>query len=232
MLREPEGFLGGYVGVPRDHPLWGWDHEAVPHELGIEVHRRADLLAHLRGWTDPARVLAVEQGRICHVRIQRPRGIPQAQAGGGGDGADDADNWWFGFQCNHLYDVVPSSASASTFMAAETRAPSAPMATWFARSSTSRASCARSPMAYRCRLASGRPCRASASIRIRPGPHGHGRQVLANCPGAGGCAPRLAGSRTRRAAPGVRSATGSGRVSSASPTSMSRRSSTSCCCAC
>ncbi|TPG03895.1 hypothetical protein EAH84_15735 [Sphingomonas oligophenolica] len=35
----------------------------------------------------------------------------------------DAHAWWFGFDCNHLYDVVPGRAShQKRFLAAETGA--------------------------------------------------------------------------------------------------------------
>lgn len=38
MLRNTDnGFLCGYVGIPKDHPLWGWDANAVPPDIGIEL---------------------------------------------------------------------------------------------------------------------------------------------------------------------------------------------------
>lgn len=120
MLREPEGFLGGYVGVSRDHPLWGWDHEAVTPDLGIEVHGGLTYSRLCAEGPEPRRVLANEAGRICHVRMNR-RGMPVTGSGSPDDG--DADAWWFGFQCNHLYDVVPGAdPHRRRFMSAETSA--------------------------------------------------------------------------------------------------------------
>ena len=35
---RPGGFLGGYVGVPSDHPLHEFAADAIPGDLGVEVH--------------------------------------------------------------------------------------------------------------------------------------------------------------------------------------------------
>lgn len=125
MLREPEGFLAGYVGVPRDHPLWGWEHGAVPADLGIEVHGGLNYSRICEEGPSPApklsRRLATEARRICHVPEAPLRYEPLRQAGG--HRVEDPHAWWFGFSCDHIYDVVPGSRDrGGRFMAAETGA--------------------------------------------------------------------------------------------------------------
>ncbi|RSV32191.1 hypothetical protein [Sphingomonas sp. ABOLH] len=118
MLRDSgEGFLSGYVGVPEAHPLFGWDHDAVPTELGIDVHGGLTYSRICDDGPSPQRRLIVEAKRICHVVVGV---IPllQATEHRAGDG-----HWWFGFRCNHVYDVVPGSVrDRQRFMGAETAA--------------------------------------------------------------------------------------------------------------
>lgn len=119
MLRNPEGFLSGYVGVPKTHPMSGWDHEAVPVGIGIEVHGGLAYSRVCQSGPNPARRLIVEFRRICHVVV----GVEPVRHAT--DHRPHADQWWFGFDCNHLYDVVPGrkgQADRWRFMAAETAA--------------------------------------------------------------------------------------------------------------
>lgn len=118
MLRDhPDGFLSGYVGVPESHPLFGWDHKAVPSSLGIEVHGGLTYSHTCDEGPNPQRRLITEVRRICHVVVGS---VPLTHAtdhrvGGG--------QWWFGFDCNHLYDVVPGRLlDRQRFMGAETNA--------------------------------------------------------------------------------------------------------------
>jgi hypothetical protein len=125
MLREKDGHLAGYVGVPRDHPLWGWEHEAVPADLGIEVHGGLNYSRICEEGPSPAprlaRRLATEARRVCHVPEAPLRYEPLRQAGD--HRVEDAHAWWFGFSCDHIYDVVPGDTShGRRFMAAETGA--------------------------------------------------------------------------------------------------------------
>ena len=121
MLRKSGGFLAGYVGVPRDHPLWGWEHGAVPADLGIEVHGGLNYSRVCEEGPSPARRLVAEARRICHLPRTPLRYEPLRQAGE--YRVEDPHAWWFGFSCDHIYDVVPGSRDrGSRFMAAETGA--------------------------------------------------------------------------------------------------------------
>lgn len=102
MLRDhPRGFLSGYVGVGEGHPLFGWDHEAVPADLGIEVHGGLTYSHICDDGPSPEPRLIRELQRICHVVVGE---LPLTHAT---DHRVGEGQWWFGFDCNHLYDVVP-----------------------------------------------------------------------------------------------------------------------------
>jgi hypothetical protein len=80
-LRHPHmGFWCGYVGVPREHPLYGrrWDN---PGGLGVvlEAHQGINYSAPCDGEA------------ICHVPAP---GMPD-------------DVWWLGFDCGHTWDLAP-----------------------------------------------------------------------------------------------------------------------------
>ncbi len=103
MMREhPEGFLRGFVGVPSTHPLFGWDHDAVPASLGIEVHGGLTYSRICDDGPNPRRRLITEYRRICHVVVGE---LPLQHAT---DHRAGQGQWWFGFDCNHIFDVVPS----------------------------------------------------------------------------------------------------------------------------
>lgn len=113
MLRDTHrGFLSGYVGVPNDHPLWGWKREAVPSDIGIEVHGGLTYSRLCQHGPSPARHLAVEAHRICHVRVvPPPRYEPLKHASD--HRVEHGDAWWFGFKCDHAYDLVPGDERRS-----------------------------------------------------------------------------------------------------------------------
>lgn len=103
MLREhPEGFLRGFVGVSSTHPLFGWNHDAVPASLGIEVHGGLTYSRICDDGPNPRRHLITEYRRICHVVVGEVplQHATDHRAGGG--------QWWFGFDCDHIFDVVPN----------------------------------------------------------------------------------------------------------------------------
>ena len=115
------GYLGGYVGILPGHPLYGFDHAAIPPELGIEVHGGITYSHACEHGPTPARSFSDEARRICHVA--RPgagaRRTPITHASDYRVEADDA--WWLGFECNHVYDLVPAnSGNHGRFLAAET----------------------------------------------------------------------------------------------------------------
>lgn len=107
MLRDKNRhFLSGYVGVSRDHPLWGWEHDAVPPDLGIEVHGGLTYSRVCQHGPSPTPRLIVEAARICHVRVvPPPRFEPLRHATD--HRVEHADAWWFGFSCDHAFDLVP-----------------------------------------------------------------------------------------------------------------------------
>lgn len=119
MMRDnPDGFLSGYVGVPQGHPLFGWEHEAIPAELGIEVHGGLTYSRICQDGPSPQRSLVTESRRICHVIVGQ---VPLSHATE--YRVEEGDAWWFGFQCDHVYDIVPGrQRDRQRFMGAETDA--------------------------------------------------------------------------------------------------------------
>ncbi|RUN75492.1 hypothetical protein EJC47_15795 [Sphingomonas sp. TF3] len=117
MLRhDPDGFLSGYVGVPEDHPLFGWDHEAIAPEIGIDVHGGLTYSRICNDEPSPQWSLEAEAHRICHVVV----GHASLNTT---DDRVHSGQWWLGFECNHLYDVVPGRPQhRQGFMGAETHA--------------------------------------------------------------------------------------------------------------
>lgn len=70
---ERMGNLCGYVGVPKDHPLFGKDYD----DVDVIVHGGLTYSNECRG-------------HICHDAAQ--------------------EVWWFGFDCGHCDDLIPSLA--------------------------------------------------------------------------------------------------------------------------
>jgi hypothetical protein len=122
MLRETgDGYLSGFVGVPCGHPLWGWNHEAIPTDLGIDVHGGLTYSRICDEGPEPTRRIAVEARRICHVPRVPYQFEPISHATD--HRPEDAHVWWFGFDCNHLYDVIPGETRHGLrFLGAETGA--------------------------------------------------------------------------------------------------------------
>lgn len=113
MLRDTDdGFLSGYVGIPHDHPLWGWDNRAVPSDIGIEVHGGLTYSRLCEGGPSPARRLAVEARRICHVTLRPAVYHPVEHATD--HRVEDSHAWWFGFSCDHAYDLIPTARPKSS----------------------------------------------------------------------------------------------------------------------
>lgn len=103
VVRGPSGALCGYVAVDPGHPWHGVDYGCCPGDQGscdddtwcshapdqrVEVHGGLTYAAPCAETND-------ESTGICHV--------PEP-------GAPD-NVWWFGFDCNHLYDLAPESAA-------------------------------------------------------------------------------------------------------------------------
>lgn len=114
-----DGYLRGFVGVDPGHPLYGFEHEAVPGDLDVEVHGGLTYSATCEKGPSPTPRLAQEALTICHVRI-RPA-IFDAVVNATDHRPQHDDAWWFGFDCNALYDKVPGRiGDRAPFLAAET----------------------------------------------------------------------------------------------------------------
>ncbi|OQW42395.1 MAG: hypothetical protein A4S12_00645 [Proteobacteria bacterium SG_bin5] len=116
------GYLSGYVGVPVEHPLYGFDHDAIPPELELEVHGGLSYSAVCdEGPSPERRRLADEARTICHVPARPPRYASIEHATDYRAAHDGA--WWFGFDCNQVYDIVPwEREDRSRFLGQETGA--------------------------------------------------------------------------------------------------------------
>lgn len=101
--RKPvSGVLGGYVAVPPDHPLFGWEPEATI-GLGMRVH------GGVMSYAASCERTAPEEVSICHV-LTHP--IPEERlytndAARRLEPARQDDAWWFGFECGQEFDVQP-----------------------------------------------------------------------------------------------------------------------------
>lgn len=84
--REEGGHLGGYVGLPREHPLYGYEADAIPAGL-LSVPGGLDYAA-------PCDEHGPESRAICHVR-----------------NAHHDDLWWVGIVCNRIGDLIPDDAA-------------------------------------------------------------------------------------------------------------------------
>lgn len=107
MMRETDGgYLGGYVGVPRSHPLYGFEADAIPPDIGIEVHGGLTYSRVCQDGPTPERRIAADARRVCHVpkgtRAYEPTAHATAYR------VEDSHAWWFGFSCNHTYDMIPN----------------------------------------------------------------------------------------------------------------------------
>lgn len=98
------GYLSGYVAVRPGHPLFGFSHDAVPHSIGIRVHGGLS-------YGEPCNEDEPEARSVCHVHPARPRTRHQApvrQQPAAPPVEHGEDLWWFGFDCNQSFDLVPN----------------------------------------------------------------------------------------------------------------------------
>jgi hypothetical protein len=110
MRRGVDGALCGYVGVGPDHPLAGVAKNALPHDPQIVVHGGVSYAAACEE-RDPPQV------SVCHVRAPRKarRTASNPLEALFDERAREAlaklpeDVWWFGFACNHSYDLIPKN---------------------------------------------------------------------------------------------------------------------------
>jgi hypothetical protein len=97
ILRQENGTLSGYVSVDPDHPLHGYNHDALPRAVRNAAHGGID-------YAEPCRRYGPEAVRVCHIR---PTGAPSHAPGA----AEHDDKWWFGFRTSHAGDLVPVGVS-------------------------------------------------------------------------------------------------------------------------
>lgn len=108
ILRDARGgHLCGYVGVPQGHPLWGFSDDAIPADLGIEVHGGLSYSNICDEGPTPERFLSNEARSICHVVV--PKTVRATTEHATEYRVNDAHAWWFGFECNQVYDLVPNT---------------------------------------------------------------------------------------------------------------------------
>ena len=76
----------GYVGVEKGHPLHGVDYWDRPELEELDVHGGVTYSCRCEDGKN------AEQEGICHVPAE----------------GEAKDVWWFGFDCSHYLDLVPS----------------------------------------------------------------------------------------------------------------------------
>lgn len=109
MLRQEDGTISGYTGVGPDHPLFGYNADAVPTPISQVVHggltygktcevNRFDDVP----WGEPRE----ERYTICHVTrvriVQDYRRVQTTE-----NEFDHEHLWWLGFDTNHPGDLIP-----------------------------------------------------------------------------------------------------------------------------
>lgn len=112
MMRATHGgHLCGFVGVPPEHPLYGYRKDAIPLAMDIDVHGGLNYSETCQqGPTpDPRWVpkggIARHSRRVCHappipmVRVETTHATDYR--------VQHDDAWWLGFSCDHVYDLVP-----------------------------------------------------------------------------------------------------------------------------
>lgn len=107
ILRQETGALAGYVAVSPSHPLWAFEKDAIPTDLGLEAHLGIDYAA-LCQEGEPAEV------RICHPHEISMPVMRKGQQRPGERDSDDAGSpaaWWFGFICDKPCDYLPEGYS-------------------------------------------------------------------------------------------------------------------------
>lgn len=93
------GHLCGYVGVAPDHPLFGFRPAAL---AGLGLHAHGGIV-----YADGCRDRDPEDRSICHVsRSVVLEGVRQ-EAFENREARRHDDRWWFGFECDQPYDVLP-----------------------------------------------------------------------------------------------------------------------------
>jgi len=121
ILRQRSGALSGYVSVPVGHPLWGYEHDAVPPSLGISAHRGLNYSQYcddsLAGTPGAALRICHTQHEAAAVDLMRERDpldkFTDWVAHAGRDPLAEPElepakmAWWFGFSTDFPGDLEP-----------------------------------------------------------------------------------------------------------------------------
>lgn len=111
MLRQVDGTLSGYVGVGPDHPLYGFEVDAVPLDISRTVHGGLTYgkACEVNRVESHARSRTVqERYSVCHVTRIRTRTIDYLEAVQTTEDQFHEDLWWLGFDTNHDGDARPN----------------------------------------------------------------------------------------------------------------------------
>lgn len=107
MRRYEMGYWCGYVGVGRDHPLYGLPRNHLlklplswfEHRRGLQGTGAIDMLLHA---TSGRRL---EDACAIGMAFEVHGGVTFAN-----HRSEDPDLWWFGFDCSHAGDYIPELA--------------------------------------------------------------------------------------------------------------------------
>lgn len=108
MLRQEDGTISGYTGVGPDHPLFGFNVDAIPIGIARTVHggvtygKACEVNRFARvAWGKPRK----ERYTVCHVtRVRMVQDYRTVQTT---EDEFHEDVWWLGFDTNHPGDLVP-----------------------------------------------------------------------------------------------------------------------------
>nr|DAR11116.1 MAG TPA: hypothetical protein [Bacteriophage sp.] len=94
------GHRCGYVGIPKNHPLYGKDYSDYLEIKKADVGDRevSGILPLLGAWLDEDERIRIEAYFQCHG------GITYAGGGEHSSYPIESDLWWFGFDCEHARD--------------------------------------------------------------------------------------------------------------------------------
>jgi len=109
MLRQKNGTISGYVGVGPEHPLFGFEADAVPVGVSNAVHggvtygKVCEVNRFARvAWGKPRK----ERYTVCHVN--RVRLVQEYRTVQTTEDEFHEDLWWLGFDTAHPGDLVPN----------------------------------------------------------------------------------------------------------------------------
>ncbi|MDT0576490.1 hypothetical protein RM533_09850 [Croceicoccus sp. F390] len=115
ILRQKNRTLSGFVGVGPDHPLFGFEADAVPLDLPNSVHGgitygrecKANRFGR-RAYGEPR----TKRYTVCHVTVTRKVWNYRTEQTTT-DEFEYEDLWWLGFDADHVGDLVPKGYNRS-----------------------------------------------------------------------------------------------------------------------